>query len=165
MSSFELAQLNIARLAAPLESPILADFVANLERINALAEQSPGFLWRLQTEDGDATAIRHFGDDMLVNLSVWKNVRVLRNYVYKSAHVEIMRRRKEWFARMREAYLVLWWIPAGHRPSLVEAEAKLAHLRAHGPTADAFTFKRAFSAPDMATPGIVLTFDETCPAS
>ena len=97
MSAYELAQLNIALMKEPLESPRMADFVANLERINALAESSPGFVWRLQTDEGDATALRPLGEDTLVNLSVWKDVASLNKYVYQSAHVEIMRRRKEWF--------------------------------------------------------------------
>jgi hypothetical protein len=95
MPEVQLAQLNIARLAAPIDSPQLADFVANLERINALAESSAGFVWRLQTEEGDATAIRHFGDDVVVNMSVWEDVESLRSYVYETAHVEILRRRRE----------------------------------------------------------------------
>ena len=108
MSAYELAQLNIARMKEPLESPTMADFVANLDRINALAESSPGFVWRLQTAEGDATALRPLGADTLVNVSVWRDVDSLNKYVYSSAHVEIMRRRKEWFERMREAYVVLW---------------------------------------------------------
>jgi len=152
MSAYELAQLNIARMKEPLESPTMADFVANLDRINALAESSPGFVWRLQTAEGDATALRPLGADTLVNVSVWRDVDSLNKYVYSSAHVEIMRRRKEWFERMREAYVVLWWVPRGHRPPVSEAIAKLELLRANGPTRDAFTFRRAFLAPDAAPP-------------
>src|SRR5271156_573356 len=104
MSRFELAQLNVGIIRAPMDSPIMADFAANLDRINALADDSPGFVWRLQTEAGDATAIRPFEDaNMLVNMSVWRDVESLNQYVYRSAHVDIMRRRKEWFERMREA--------------------------------------------------------------
>ena len=103
MSAYELAQLNIALMKEPLESPRMADFVANLDRINALAESSPGFVWRLKTEEGNATALRPLGEDTLVNVSVWRDVASLNKYVYGSAHVEIMRRRKEWFERMREA--------------------------------------------------------------
>jgi hypothetical protein len=124
----------------PLESPSMADFVANLERINALAEASPGFVWRLQGDGGNATSIRTFGHDMLVNLSVWRDVAALNRYVYGSAHVEIMRRRREWFERMGEAFLVLWWVPEGHRPTEVEAAARLAQLREQGPSAEAFHF-------------------------
>lgn len=95
MSKFQLAQLNISVMKEPLESPSMADFVANLDRINAIAEGSPGFVWRLQTEEGDATALRPLGDNIIVNMSVWQNIASLNNYVYKSAHVEMMRRRKE----------------------------------------------------------------------
>ena len=145
-SLHELAQLNIALMREPLESPAMADFVANLERINALAERSPGFVWRLQTAQGDATALRPLGEDTLVNVSVWRDVECLKNYVYGSAHVELMRRRKAWFEPMREAYAVLWWVPAGHRPSVAEALARLELLRARGPTEEAFTFRRTFPA-------------------
>ena len=148
MSAYELAQLNIAIMKEPLESPSMADFVANLDRINALAEASPGFVWRLQTEEGDATAMRPLGEDKLINVSVWRDVESLNEYVYGSAHVEIMRRRTEWFERMREAFVVLWWVRKGHRPSVQEAIGKLALLREKGPTEDAFTFRHAFPSPD-----------------
>lgn len=150
MSAFELAQLNIARLAAPLDSPVLEGFVNNLDRVNAIAEQSPGFVWRLQTEDGDATAIRHFGDDVLVNMSVWKDVASLHAFVYGIAHIEILRRRREWFEKMRDAFTVLWWVPAGHQPTLDEAESRLEQLKQGGPTAAAFDFRNAFPPPDDA---------------
>ena len=165
MSAYQLAQLNIARMVAPIDSPILADFVANLDRINALAERSPGFVWRLQTVGGDATAISHFGENMLVNMSVWASVQALHRYAYKSAHTNIMRRRKEWFEKMREVYSVLWWIRAGHQPSLVEAQAKLEHLRAHGPSAQAFTFRKPFPAPDQLSEGNLSPLGDTCPAA
>ncbi|MDH1728087.1 DUF3291 domain-containing protein [Ectopseudomonas chengduensis] len=132
MSAYHLAQLNIAWMKTPLESPEMADFVANLERINALAEGSPGYVWRLQDEAGDATAIRPFGDEVLVNMSVWQDVQSLSDYVYKSAHTEMLKRRREWFERVEQAHQVLWWVPAGHRPSLVEAVERLAHLREYG---------------------------------
>lgn len=165
MSNYELAQLNVARMKEPLESPGMADFVANLDRINALAEASPGFVWRLQTEEGDATALRPMGEDTLVNVSVWKDVASLNTYVYQSAHVEVMRRRKEWFERMREAYVVLWWVRKGHRPTTAEAIAKLELLRAHGPTKDAFTFRQAFLPPDAAQPSAPFAFGDECPAT
>lgn len=166
MSAFEIAQLNIARLSAPIDSPQLADFVANLDRVNALADAAPGFVWRLQTEDGDATAIRHFGDDYIVNMSVWRDVQALHDYVYRSAHTQVMRRRKEWFERMREAYMVMWWVPAGHRPSLEEADDRLRRLREHGPTEYAFTFKKAFPAPGElpSRDDPVPDLEGTCPA-
>lgn len=146
--SWELAQLNIASLLAPLDSPELADFVAELDRINGIADQSPGFVWRLQSEDGDATDLEHgFGSEFIVNLSVWKSMEDLHNYVYKSAHAQIMRRRKEWFNRMTDAYMVLWWVREGNRPTELEAQTKLELLRSKGPGPDAFTFKMSYEKP------------------
>jgi len=146
---WHLAQLNIAKLIAPIDSPTLAGFVAELDRINALADSSEGFVWRLQSEEGDATTVEHsFGDDVIINASVWKSVEHLHNYVYRTAHAKIMSRRKEWFHRIPEVYTVLWWVPEGHRPSLTEAEKKLNLLKEHGPSAEAFTFKQRYSSPD-----------------
>ena len=164
MSAYQLAQLNIGVIKGPMDSPVMADFAGNLDRINALAESLPGFVWRLQTEEGDATAIRPFEDEnMLVNMSVWRDVESLNQYVYHSAHVELMRRRREWFERMDAAFLVLWWVPAGHIPSVEEALARLELLRTTGPTAEAFTFHRAFSAPDAAPSPTLVRFDDECP--
>jgi hypothetical protein len=148
MSNYQLAQLNIARLLAPIDSPTLADFVANLDRINELAESSPGFVWRLKDEAGDATAIRPFGDDVIVNMSVWKDVDALKNYVYYSGHLDVMRRRREWFERLVKAHMVLWWVPKDHIPTVEEALQRLDTLREKGPTKDAFTFREPFEAPD-----------------
>lgn len=144
-----LAQLNVARLLAPLDSPQLADFVAGLEPINALADASPGFVWRLQGEGGDATAIRAFDDDaVIVNMSTWESIDALRDFVHRHAdHRAALRRRREWFAPADEASVVLWWVAAGHRPDPAEAKERLAHLQAHGPTAVAFTFRHPFPAP------------------
>ena len=164
MSGFELAQLNIAVMKEPLESPSMADFVANLDRINALAETSAGFVWRLQTDEGDATALRPLGENTLVNMSVWRDVASLNAYVYQSAHVEIMRRRREWFERMAQAYVVLWWVPRGHRPSITEASEKLERLRREGPTAAAFTFRNAYPPPDAAESAEPVGFGSECPA-
>ena len=145
---FELAQLNVAVMREPLDSPSMADFVANLERVNALAEASPGYVWRLQSDEGDATEFRPLGDNVLVNLSVWTDVASLSQYVYRTAHVEILRRRREWFDRMSTAYMVLWWVPAGHRPTVQEATARLEALQANGPSPAAFTFAQAYGPPD-----------------
>jgi hypothetical protein len=164
MSDYELAELNIGNMKEPLESPSMADFVANLARINALAEASPGFLWRLQTEEGDATALRPLGDNVLVNMSVWQDVASLRDYVYRSAHSDIMRRRREWFARTEQASVVLWWVPQGHRPSVPEAIERLTALREQGPSPRAFTFRQAYRAPDAAVPGQRFSFADECPA-
>jgi hypothetical protein len=166
MSRYELAQLNIGIIKGPLESPLMADFVGNLDRINALAEGSPGFVWRLQTEEGDATALRPFGDDStLVNMSVWKDVASLRNFVYRSAHVGIMRRREEWFHRMPNAFTVLWWVPRGHRPPVAEALTKLELLRSKGPTEEAFTFRHAYLPPDAPEAQTPFDIGDECPAN
>src|SRR3954469_23723085 len=114
MSAIHVAQVNVGRILGPIDSPVMAEFVAQLDQINALAERSPGFVWRLKTEDGDATAIRPYDDDMIiVNMSVWESPAALHEYVYRSAHVEVMRRRREWFSRMTDAFMALWWVPAG----------------------------------------------------
>lgn len=134
-----------------MESPRLADFVAALEPVNALADGRPGFVWRLQTEDGDATAIRVFDDDaFIVNLSVWESLDALAAFVYDGTHRDVMRRRGEWFERLAEAHLALWWIRAGRVPTVPQAVARLEYLRAHGPSPHAFTFRVPFPSPDTA---------------
>lgn len=149
MPGYELAQLNIGIIRAPMDSALMAEFAANLARINALADGAPGFVWRLQTEAGDATAIRPFdNENLLLNMSVWRDVESLRRFVYHSAHLEIMRRRREWFERMAEAYMVLWWVPCGQRPGIDAAVARLETLRRHGSSAAAFTFRQPFPPPD-----------------
>ncbi len=160
--AWELAQINIGRMVAPIDSPVVAGFVNNLERINALADSAPGFVWRLQSDAGDATEFRIFDEDTLVNMSVWKDADSLHHFVYRTAHVEIMRRRKEWFELMRDAYQTLWWVPQGHRPSLQEAGQRLELLRENGPSLEAFTFKQAFPPPD--TERSPATFHDSCPA-
>jgi hypothetical protein len=145
---YHIAQYNIARLVAPLDDARLADFVAALEPINRLADRSPGFVWRHQTEDGNSTSIRVRGDPMiLINFSVWETIEELFEYTYRSAHVEIFRRRREWFDDHATAYHVLWWIPAGHEPSVEEGEERLDHLIANGPSPYAFGFKSRYPAP------------------
>jgi Domain of unknown function (DUF3291) len=166
MSCYQLAQVNVGIIKGPMDSPVMADFAANLDRINGLADGFPGFIWRLQTEEGDATSIRPFeNENLLINMSVWRDVASLNEYVYSSAHVELMRRRREWFERMPEAYLALWWIPAGHRPTVAEAIAKLELLRAKGPTVDAFTFRKAFQPPDATRTERTIDFGDECPAT
>lgn len=148
---YHLAQLNVARLAAPLDSPQLAGFVAALGPINALADVSPGFVWRLQDESGNATSFVGFSDDeLLVNLSVWESVEQLADFVYRSHHAGVMRRRREWFVPMDEDHLVLWWISAGRLPTLEEAESRLLRLRSEGPGQKAFTFRHRFPPPNGA---------------
>jgi hypothetical protein len=165
MSRYQLAQLNIALMKDAIDSPLMADFVANLDRINALAEQSPGYAWRLQTEDGNATSLSPLGHNEIVNLSVWEDVESLNHYVYKTAHVEIMRRRKEWFERVADAYVVLWWVPRGVRPTVDQAIERLQRLRAHGPTDYAFSFRNAFAPPDAPSGARTLPPGDVCPAA
>ena len=154
MAAHHLAQVNVATLRAPLDGPELAGFVAQLEPVNALADQSPGFVWRLQTEDGDATAIRPFEDDrVMVNLSVWASLEALRSFVYATRHLEVMRHRRAWFHRMPDPYMALWWVPAGTIPTVAEARDRLELLASHGPTAGAFTFRAPFPVPADATRG------------
>ncbi len=144
MAACQLAQLNIARMKYPLDDPRMAEFVAQLDAVNALADSAPGFVWRLQTEDGDATAFDFFGPDYLVNMSVWRDVESLRDYAFRSLHKEVLSRRAEWFDKMREAYSVMWWISAGSIPTLEEAAERLHLLREQGPCARTFTFKKIF---------------------
>ena len=149
MSDFHLAQVNIARMLGPLDGPVMAGFVARLDEINALADASPGFVWRFQTAEGNATALRPYDDErILFNMSVWETLEHLRDYVYRSAHTQLIGRRKDWFDKFEKPYLALWWVPAGHLPTIAEAKQRLEHLSAHGETAEAFTFKQSFAAPE-----------------
>ena len=150
MTGFHLAQINVGRLLAPVDDPRIADFVANLDRINALADGTPGFVWRLTGEGNNATDIQPRADDPLfaINMSVWTGLDALAGFVYRSAHRDIMRRRREWFEAM-ETYMVLWWVPVGHIPTIDEALARLDTLERLGPTAQAFTFRHPFPAPDV----------------
>jgi hypothetical protein len=161
-----LAQVNIARMRDALDSPTMAGFVARLDEINAVADRSPGFVWRLQTPEGNATYMRPYDDDrILVNLSVWLSAQALQDYVYRSLHKEVLRQRQEWFAKFEGAYMALWWVPEGHHPSVDEAKKRLARLKAEGPTPVAFTFRQMFP-PD---PEVVAATDwsgfEPCPAA
>lgn len=140
-----VAELNVGRTVAPIDDPALADFVANLERINALGDASPGFVWRLQDEFGAATTIRAYDDPlMIVNLTVWESIEALRAFTYRTGHVDYVRRRREWFEPLDGPSLVLWWVPAGHRPTVQEARARLDRLAAEGPSPAAFTLKTTF---------------------
>ncbi|MFI2375868.1 DUF3291 domain-containing protein [Streptomyces sp. NPDC018964] len=144
-TAYELAQVNIARLKAPLDSPRLKDFVDGLDPVNADAEAADGFVWRLKGEGNDATDIAAFGDSWLIlNLSVWRDTDALTAFMYQGRHREMLARRREWFERVEEAMVALWWVPAGHRPTVAEAESRLLHLRANGPTPYAFTLRTSF---------------------
>ena len=168
---YVLAQVNIGRMREPLDSPLLADFVAALDPVNAAADAASGFMWRLQTEDGNATAVHAFEWDragsagVLVNMSVWESVEALAAFVYSDAHRQVLRRRRQWFERMAEAYVALWWIPRGHTPTTDEAEERVLHLRESGPTPYAFTLREHFPPPGVADFGPIRSPEGwSCPA-
>ena len=161
-----LAQVNIARMRAPLEDPVMAEFVARLDEINALADTAPGFVWRLQTDAGNATYLRPYDDErILFNMSVWDSIESLKRYVYYTAHVEVFRKRQAWFEKFAGAYLALWWVPVGHRPGIDEAKKRLAHLEKHGPSPFAFTFKQPFPADEAFIHTIDWSSFDPCPAA
>ncbi|HZR44868.1 MAG TPA: DUF3291 domain-containing protein [Ktedonobacteraceae bacterium] len=144
---YQLAEVNIARMLAPLDTPLMTEFVAQLDAINALADASPGFVWRLQTSDGNATALRPYEDDLiLVNLSVWADLPALSTFVYKSRHRQVLQQRSQWFERLNEFYMALWWVPSGHLPTVEEAKERLDYLRTHSESPYAFSFKKPFEA-------------------
>lgn len=151
---FHLAQVNVGRLKAPIDHPSIKDFADNLDRINALAESSPGFVWRLKGDGNNATDLAIGADPLFIpNMSVWADIPSLGAFVYRSDHVGVMRRRREWFEPM-DLFQALWWVPAGHEPTIEEALQKLELLRTHGPTPAAFTFKVPFPPPtgEVVTP-------------
>jgi hypothetical protein len=149
MAKYHLAQINIALAKAEMDTEIMEGFVSRLDEINETADKAEGFVWRLQTEDGDSTAIRVFDEPLLlVNMSVWKSIDALKNFVYKSAHVELIRDRQSWFHKYIDAHQALWWIPAGHIPTIEEAKEKLETIKKHGPTLSAFHYGKIFSMPE-----------------
>jgi hypothetical protein len=149
VTAYHLAQVNIGRLLAPVDDPRIDDFRNALDHINALAEAQPGFVWRMTGEGNDATDIRPDADDALlaINVSVWASVEHLAAFAYRTEHRNYVRRRLEWFEPATQPIFALWWVPVGHAPSLDECLERLAHLRAHGPTPHAFSFKQRFVAP------------------
>ena len=148
MPTHHLAEINIARMLAPIDDPLMADFVAQLAPVNALADQSPGFVWRLQTESGHATSIKVYDDDMvIINLTVWESAEALREFVYKGAHHGVLRDRKRWFEKFDGPYYALWWVHAGHVPSPEEGKERLNYLRQHGDSEYAFSFQHLFPKP------------------
>jgi hypothetical protein len=144
----QLAQINVARCRSPLDSPVMRDFVELLDAVNALADATPGFVWRLKSEKGNATDIRAFPDPLIiVNMSVWEGVGALQEYVYRSSHAHVLRRRRDWFEELDGPGLALWWIPGGHVPSVEEGKARLETLGRNGPSPEAFTFRQPFPPP------------------
>jgi hypothetical protein len=143
-----LAQLNIGRLRHEADDPRMADFINNLALVNGLAERSEGFVWRYQDDSGSAIDTRPFAGDprMAVNLSVWESVETLERFVYQTVHKRFYGRREEWFEKMQEGYFVMWWVPAGHRPTVQEAIGRLEHLKRHGSSDHAFGWEGIASA-------------------
>ena len=150
MKKYHLAQLNIGRVLGTMDSEIMYGFASRLDEINALADTAEGFVWRLQTEEGNATSIHVFDDDMLlINMSVWESIEALHNYAYKTDHAELLRDRKQWFSQLGRPHMVLWWIEAGHIPTTDEAKTKLELLTQHGATPLAFNFTKRFTVDEM----------------
>ena len=148
MPDYHIAQFNIARMLAPIDDPIMAEFVAQLAPVNALADKTPGFVWRLQTDSGDATSVKVYDDDrIIVNLTVWESIEALREFVYKNAHYAVLHDRKRWFEKFDGPYYALWWIPAGQLPSVEESRERLDYLRQHRDSEYAFSFKQVFPVP------------------
>ncbi|AXT60256.1 DUF3291 domain-containing protein [Aquimarina sp. AD10] len=145
----QLAQVNIAEMLAPIDDPIMADFVNNLDRINELAEKSDGFVWRLKGDEGNATAITVFDNlFLIINMSVWKDSESLFDFVYKTAHSDILKRKKEWFHKLPRMHMAFWYIENGHEPTPEEAKERLYYLQEHGETPYSFSFKSKFTETD-----------------
>ncbi len=150
MSNYQLAQVNIGRMRGKnIEDPIMAEFVENLDHINALAETSDGFVWRLKDESNNATHFSPYDDPrVIINLSVWRDLKSFEKFVYHSSHLEFLKRRAEWFEKFEKPHLALWWIPSGHLPTIADAVHKLDYLHAQGPSAEVFNFSLKFPPPD-----------------
>lgn len=147
-SGYHLAQVNIARMRAPLTDPLMAGFVARLDEINALADQAEGFVWRLQPDaDNERQIVAFENDGMIFNLSLWRSVEALRDFVYHSTHKQLIQSRAEWFEKMDGPHMALWWVPAGHLPGIDEALLRLDRLELLGPAQNAFTFAQPFPMP------------------
>lgn len=137
-----LAQLNIAKAKATLDDPLMQEFMDNLDPVNAIAEASPGFIWRLKDENGDATSIQVFDNPrLIVNMSVWESIDSLKDFMFKTHHLNFLKRKNEWFEKINEANHVLWWVAVGHVPTVVEAKERLLYLREQGESDHAFTFR------------------------
>lgn len=150
MNGYHLAQINVGRFIHLRDDPANADFMNALDGVNAIADATPGFIWRLVGDGNDATDLVPDASDpqLLLNMSVWTDLSALAGYVYRQPdHLAYMRRRKEWFEKI-DVFMALWWVPVGHIPTVAEGMDRLAELRAKGPTAAAFTFRTPYDAPD-----------------
>jgi len=166
MPAFHIAQVNIGRIKAELDDPIMHGFVSRLDELNALADNAPGFVWRLQSSAGNATYFRPWQDArLLLNMSVWESIDSLRHYVYKTAHAKMLPHRHQWFEQLSSVIVALWWVPVGHLPGIDEAKKRLAHLDAHGPTQFAFTFKTTFPPDENFQQSIDWSSFQPCPAT
>ncbi|GAA4973529.1 DUF3291 domain-containing protein [Algibacter aquimarinus] len=148
MNNFNLAQVNIAKRLAPMDDPIMQDFVNNVEKINAIADASDGFIWRMQDEDKDLGVAVFKDDSILINISVWKDLESLFNYTYNSGHIEVFKRKKEWFSKIKMMHMAFWYVPEGYEPTFQDAKNRLDYLNNHGDTPYAFSFKSKFSSQD-----------------
>ena len=148
MADYHLAQVNIAKRLAPMDDPIMQDFVNNLDRINAIADAANGFIWRMQDEDKELGAKIFQDDTLLINMSVWENLESLFNYTYNSGHIEVFKRKKEWFEKMKMIHMAFWYVPAGYEPTFEDAKNRLDYLNTHGDTPYAFSFKSRFTVED-----------------
>jgi hypothetical protein len=148
---FQLAQINVGRLVAPIDDPRIAGFVAQLGPVNALADEARGFVWRLQSESGNATDVPYDDDPlMIVNMSVWESMEALRNFTYAPGHLQVFKDRAKWFEKMSLPNYCLWWVAAGHRPTVEEGRERLVHYQKHGATPYSFWFSQSFPAPELA---------------
>jgi hypothetical protein len=163
--TYHIAEINISRVKAPLDDPLMAGFVGRLAEINTLADGSPGFVWRLEAGEQSSAYLRPYEDEkIIVNLSVWETIDALKHYVYRTAHTAVMRQRQEWFEKLSGAHIALWWVPVGHTPSIDEAKKRLAYLDAHGPTQFAFDLKTVFQPDEQFQRAIDWASFERCPA-
>lgn len=142
-SPYHLAQLNIAGLKCPIDSPQLEESVSNIERINQMAETHPGFVWRMTDDSSELFDPLTY----VVNLYVWESIEALKEFTYKTGHANIIRKRKKWFENLKSNYIVMWWIPEKHIPTVGEAKERLELLDQKGPTKEAFTFRELFERP------------------
>lgn len=166
MTRVHIAQVNIGRVRAPLDHEVMQEFVARLGEINALADAAPGFVWRLKSEEGPSSYLQPYEDErLLLNMSVWESVDALKHYVYKTAHAEVLRNRQQWFEKFEGVFQALWWVPAGHVPSIDEAKKRLAHLEAHGPSQFAFTFRTLMPPDESFLQGLDWSMFAPCPAT
>jgi heme-degrading monooxygenase HmoA len=165
MTTYHIAQVNIARIRAELTDPIMQGFVSRLDEINELADRSPGFVWRLQGPENNATYLRPYEDERIIlNMSVWESVEALKNFVFATRHIEVLRQRNQWFEKFGGVYVALWWVPKDHVPSVDEAKKRLAHLEANGPTQFAFNFQNVFPPDEEFQQSIDWRSFRPCPA-